>query len=84
MDWVATLITAVISGSLGFFIAERRLASENIIQERKDWREHIRKVAADAHRAIVSGQSDQNTFGELRATLALRLDPPTLQTVSAN
>lgn len=69
------LLAAVVSGFVSFLTSERRLASENIIQERTKWRERVRCLAEESYSAILRGESDTNNFRELRAKLALRLNP---------
>jgi hypothetical protein len=79
MDWStlisSAVIAAVVAGIVALLTSERQLAAENVIQERKNWREKIRDLAADVYHAINSGESDENKFRELRAKLALRLNP---------
>ena len=80
MNWIAVVlasgvVAAVVSGIVATLTSERRLAAENVIQERKDWREHVRKIAADVYKAFLANESDASTFRELRAQLALRLNP---------
>jgi hypothetical protein len=79
MNWSdlisSAVIAAIVSGIVAFLTAERRLASENVIQERAKWREDIRDLADQIYRTIVSGAVDADQFGELRAKLALRLNP---------
>jgi hypothetical protein len=80
MKWIAVLlasgvVAAAVSGIITLLTAERRLASENVIQERKDWREHVRKIAANVYKAFLANGPDQDTFRKLRAELALRLNP---------
>jgi hypothetical protein len=80
MDWIASLlasgfVAAVVAGVVALLNSERQLAAENVIRERKDWREKIRKLAAKVYHAFISGESDENKFRVLRAKLALRLNP---------
>ena len=79
MNGFATVIAsgflaAIVSGLVSFLTSERRLASENIIQERTKWRERVRCLADEAHSAILRGETDTNKFRELRAKFALRLN----------
>jgi hypothetical protein len=80
MNWIgvllaSTVVAAIVSGIVAVLTSERHLASENVIQERKNWREHVREIAAQVYDAINCGESDANKFRELRAKLALRLNP---------
>jgi hypothetical protein len=71
----SAVVAAIVSGIVALLTSERRLAADNVIQERKNWREHVRKIAADVYQAITSGECEPNKFLELRAKLALRLNP---------
>jgi hypothetical protein len=71
----SAVVAALVSSIISLLASERRLAAENVIQERKNWREHVRDIAEDVYHEIMSGESDQNKFQELRAKLALRLNP---------
>jgi hypothetical protein len=80
MNWIAIVlasgvVAAIVSGIVAVLTSERRLAAENVIQERKNWREQVRDLAAKVYEAILSGESDANNFRKLRAKLALRLNP---------
>jgi hypothetical protein len=78
MDWTVIvtsgLVAAVVSGAFSILTSERRIAAENIIQERTKWRERIRCLAEQINKAIVSG-ADANKFNDLRDQLELRLNP---------
>jgi hypothetical protein len=72
---VSGIVAAVMSGVVSIFTSERRIAAENVIQERMKWREKIRDLALDVFKAIISDQADPNKLRELRAQLTLRLNP---------
>jgi hypothetical protein len=73
--FASSVLAAIVSGVVAFLTSERRLAAENVIQERTKWRERVRDLAEKIYAAIISGESDANKFRELRAKLALRLNP---------
>jgi hypothetical protein len=74
MSYISSaVIAAVVSAIVAFFTSERRIASENVIQERTKWRECIRELAEQIYKALVSRKPDANK--ELWAKLALRLNP---------
>lgn len=50
---VASVATTAL---LTWYLAQRRIAIENVTQERAKWRANIRRTALDAHDAMVAGQ----------------------------
>jgi hypothetical protein len=56
LSLLIAIATGILAGLVTFLIAERRLASDNIIQERRNWREHIRELAEQGYKAILSGE----------------------------
>lgn len=78
MDSLTTLLTsaviaAIVSGLVALLTSERRIAAENVIQERMKWREKIRELAVEGHQALV--EADAAKLTELRARFSLRLNP---------
>lgn len=43
----SVVVAALVSGVINFFIGKVRLYSEDIVKERRDWREHIRKLSRE-------------------------------------
>jgi DNA-binding PucR family transcriptional regulator len=77
-NWIAvvlasSVVAAIVSSIVAVLTSERRLASENVIQERTKWREHVRNLAKEVNDAIST--SDSNKLRELGARIALRLNP---------
>jgi hypothetical protein len=71
----SVVIAAIVSGLVSLLVAERRIAAENVLQERTKWREKIRDLALEVHKALVFVEVDAAQLRELRATLTLRLNP---------
>lgn len=79
MTWTvlvsSAVIAALVSGVVSFLTSERALASKNILEERKNWRDEIRKLAAEVQEALISSEANKNKLPELRARLMLHLNP---------
>ncbi|WP_316214147.1 hypothetical protein [Bradyrhizobium sp. SZCCHNR2032] len=67
----STVVAAVVSGLVALLTAERRIAAENVIQERMKWRENVRRLVKEA----IQRDTGEIQLAELRAELALRLNP---------
>lgn len=74
MVWLTSaVIAALVSALFSVLIAERRIAAENVIQERKNWRDKIRELASEVHEAFV-GTNDAK-LRELQARFSLLVNP---------
>ncbi len=69
----STVVAGLVAGLVSLRVAERRIAIENITQERAKWRDRIRLKAADAFVAIRT--SDQSAIAELQSAFSLLLNP---------
>jgi hypothetical protein len=69
----STVVAGLVAGLVSLRVAERRIAIENITQERAKWRDRIRLKAADAFFAIRT--SDHSTIAELQSAFSLLLNP---------
>ena len=72
--WLQVLlpvVTVATTALLTWHLAQRRIAIENVTQERAKWRADIRRTALDAHDAMVDGEADkvERVSNELRALL---------------
>jgi hypothetical protein len=74
---LAAVIAALVSALVSVLTSERRIAAENIIQERTKWREKIRKLSDVYHTLILVKEEDgrDTKFRELKATFSLRINP---------
>lgn len=72
----SVVVAAIVSGFVSILMSERRIAAENVIQERKFWREKIRCLSSNVHDALVCSDEDRDArLKKLRAIFALRLNP---------
>src|SRR5208337_1634887 len=71
----SAVISAIVSGLVALLVSERRLAAENVIQERMKWRDKIRDLALEMNKARGAAGQNAAEVGELRARLALQLNP---------
>jgi hypothetical protein len=69
----SAVVAAIVSGLVVLLTAERRIAAENVIQERMKWRDKVRELAAAVRQAAVEQNADK--LAELRAQFSLRLNP---------
>jgi hypothetical protein len=53
--------------------SERRIAAENVIQERMKWRDKVRELTSEVRKASV--EPDRAKLAELRAQFSLHLNP---------
>ena len=66
MNWLSIISTVLGSGLLAGLVAalvtlrvsERRIVIENVTQERTKWREKIRRIALEVHKAFASSEKD--------------------------
>jgi Flp pilus assembly protein TadD len=66
-------IAALVSALVSVLTTERGIAAVNVIQERKNWRDKIREIALEVHKALVA--PDVATLNELRARFSLLVNP---------
>jgi hypothetical protein len=69
----SAVIAAIVSGLVALLAAERRIAAENVIQERMKWRDKVRALVSEARSAMV--ESEATILVELEAQFALHLNP---------
>jgi hypothetical protein len=68
----SAIIAAIVSGLVALLTSERRIAAENVIQERMKWRDKVRELASEVRRSFIH---DTARLTELRAQFSLRLNP---------
>jgi len=67
------LLGAFVGGILTYFTTLRSLFNQSVVDERKDWRDEVRKITLDVIQAVEKGASRDLTA--LRHHLAIRLNP---------
>jgi hypothetical protein len=72
---LAAVIAALVSALVSVLTSERRIAAENVIQERKNWREEIRELSAVYQTLVLVAEGRDGKLRELRATFYLRVNP---------
>jgi hypothetical protein len=69
----SAVIAALVSPLFPVLTTERTIAAANVIQERTDWRNKIRGLALDVHRAFVA--ADSAKLNDLRTQFSLNVNP---------
>lgn len=69
----STVVAALVAGLVSLRVADRRIAIENVTQQRAKWRDKIRANASEACTAIRA--SDNGGIATLRSSFALLLNP---------
>ncbi len=69
----SAVVAAIVSGLVTLLTAERRIAAENVIQERMKWRDKVRTLASAVRRAMA--ETDAGKLAELQAEFSLHLNP---------
>jgi hypothetical protein len=69
----SAVIAAIVSGLVALLTSERRIAAENVIQERMKWRDKVRELASEVRTAFVEPNTAK--LAELRAQFSLHLNP---------
>jgi hypothetical protein len=74
---VAALVGSFVAALFSLLTSERRIAAENVIQERKNWRDKIRALSSEVFEALLrlDGDDRENTLRSLRAKFSLLLNP---------
>ena len=70
----SAVIAAIVSGLVALLVSERRLAAENVIQERMKWRDKICGLALEVNKARGTAAQNAAAVDELRARFALHLN----------
>ena len=70
----STVVASLVAAFISVVTSERRIAIENVTQERAKWRDRIRETSARAHKAIISNAKTEE-FSTLRCEFALLLNP---------
>jgi len=70
----AAAIAALVSALVSLLNSERQIAAQNVIQERKEWRNKIRLLAFAVHKALVP-EVHASTLNVLQAKLSLLINP---------
>ena len=81
MDWSiffsaflgSSVVVALVGGLVSLRISERQIAIESITKERTKWREKVRALTLEIHRAATSKSTDK--LDELNLEFALALNP---------
>lgn len=71
----SAVIAAVFTALFSLLNSERQIAAQNVIQERKDWRNKIRVIASKIREALVSEVQGATELNALRARLSLLINP---------
>lgn len=61
------IVAAVVSALVSLITSERRIAAENVLQERKKWRDTIRTLAEEVHAALADPDRQALKLNALRA-----------------
>lgn len=69
----SAFLAAVVSALVAVLTSERRIAAENVLQERKKWRDQIREVASEVRKTLALG--DVGKLGEMQARFSLLVNP---------
>ncbi|MBA1149496.1 hypothetical protein H0Z60_20830 [Ectothiorhodospiraceae bacterium WFHF3C12] len=69
----STVVAGLVAAFISWWISERRIAIENVTQERAKWRERIREKAVETHDAII--RADEEALSRVRAQFRLLLNP---------
>jgi hypothetical protein len=72
---LAAVIAALVSALVSVLTSERRIAMENVTQERTKWREKIRELSAAYQTLILVDEGHDGKLRELKATFSLRVNP---------
>jgi len=70
---ITTVIPAIVSAVVAVWISQRRISIENITQDRRAWREKIRKNALLVHDALIT--RDKKLLDRHRAEFVALLNP---------
>jgi hypothetical protein len=70
----SAVVAAIVSGLVALLTAERRIAAENVIQDRMKWRDKVRGLVSEVRQATAVEQ-DTAKLAELRAQFSLHLNP---------
>ena len=70
----SAVTAAIVSALVSVLTSERRIAAENVLQERTKWRDKIRVLASKVHEALVH-EIEAAELDELRAELSLLINP---------
>jgi hypothetical protein len=72
----SAVIAALVAALFSVLTSERRIAAENVIQERKKWRDTVRDLASEVFKALHLSDADRvNRIRELRGKFALLVNP---------
>jgi len=74
---LTVIISAGVAGLVAVLTSERRIDAENVIQDRKNWREEIRKLSSTVFGILTRPDTAEREgkLRDLRAEFALRLNP---------
>ena len=70
---LAGITAAMVAAGAAVKNAERKILIENITQERAKWRDKVRTLAVDVHKAAVKGETAK--LAELKLSFATSLNP---------
>jgi hypothetical protein len=73
----SAVVAAFVAALFSVLTSERRIAAENVIQERKNWRNEIRALSSEVCEALSrpDGDDNENKLRDLRAKLLFLLNP---------
>jgi hypothetical protein len=78
MEMIGTLLTssviaAIVAAAVAVWTTQKRISIENITQDRRAWREKIRKKALMVHDALIA--RDEQVLNRLRSEFRALLNP---------
>jgi len=71
--FTSTVVAAVVAALVALWTVHRKISIENVTQDRKAWREKVRKTSLCVHDAIMSRKDDE--LNRLRAEFTCMLNP---------
>ena len=73
----SAIVAALVAALVSVLTSERRIAAENVIQERKNWRNEIRALSSQGCEALSRSDGDEgeHRLKDLRARLLFLLNP---------
>ena len=78
---IVALVVGVVTALVTLTAGERKLTSDNVIQERKAWRVTIRRLTLEVYTSMVELSWDPSSLAKLRVELALNLNPHDLNDI---
>jgi hypothetical protein len=73
----SAVIAAIVAAFISVLTSERRIGAENVIQERKNWRDKIRELSSEIFKLLIRVDSTdrEDLLRDMRAEFSLLLNP---------